>query len=124
MEIKPVLKSSYFSDYLKPAQVIFDLKSKDKVEAIEELLDLLARQRLIDNKKLILTRIIDRENLVSTAIGSGVALPHARVDTGGAIAVAAGRSETCTSSPRSVQRTRRWSRRTKPVMRSISLPGN
>jgi mannitol/fructose-specific phosphotransferase system IIA component (Ntr-type) len=93
MEIISLPKSSYFSDYLKPAQVIFDLKSKDKVEAIEELLDLLARQKFIDNKKLILTRIIDRENLVSTAIGSGVALPHARHDTSGEIAVAVGRSE-------------------------------
>ena len=93
MEIKSLPKSSYFSDYLKLPQVIFDLKSKDKVEAIEELLDVLAKQKLIDNKKLILTRIIDRENLVSTAIGSGVALPHARVDTGGDFAVAVGRSE-------------------------------
>ena len=93
MEIKSLPKSSFFSDYLKPSQVIFDLKSKDKVEAIAELLDVLAKQKLIDNKKLILTRIIDRENLVSTAIGSGVALPHARVETGGEIAVAVGRSE-------------------------------
>jgi mannitol/fructose-specific phosphotransferase system IIA component (Ntr-type) len=93
METKLPHRSSYFSDYLKPPQVVFDLKGKDKVEAIEELLDVLAKQKLIDNKKLLLTRIIDRENLVSTAIGYGVALPHARVDTGGEIAVAVGRSE-------------------------------
>jgi mannitol/fructose-specific phosphotransferase system IIA component (Ntr-type) len=93
MENKNLPRSCYFSDYLKPPQVVFDLKSKDKVEAIEELLDVLARQKLIDNKKLILTRIIDRENLVPTAIGYGVALPHARVDSGGEIAVAVGRSE-------------------------------
>ena len=93
MENKNLPRSSYFSDYLTLPQVVFDLKSKDKVEAIEELLDVLAKQKLIDNKKLILTRIIDRENLVSTAIGSGVALPHARVDTDGEIAVAVGRSE-------------------------------
>jgi mannitol/fructose-specific phosphotransferase system IIA component (Ntr-type) len=93
MENKNLPRSCYFSDYLKPPQVVFDLKSKDKVEAIEELLDVLAKQKLIDNKKVILTRIIDRENLVSTAIGYGVALPHARVDSGGEIAVAVGRSE-------------------------------
>jgi mannitol/fructose-specific phosphotransferase system IIA component (Ntr-type) len=93
MEIQSLPKHSYFSDYLKLPQVVFDLKSKDKVEAIEELLDVLAKQKLIENKKLLLTRIIDRENLVSTAIGFGVALPHARVDTGGEIAVAVGRSE-------------------------------
>jgi mannitol/fructose-specific phosphotransferase system IIA component (Ntr-type) len=93
MEVKPAPHVTRFSDYLKPHQVVFDLKSKDKVEAIEELLDVLAKQKVIENKKLILTRIIDRENLVPTAIGYGVALPHARVDAGGEIAVAVGRSE-------------------------------
>lgn len=93
MEMINLPKCSYFSDYLKLSQVVFDLKSKDKVAAIEELLNVLAKQKLIENKKVLLTRIIDRENLVSTAIGYGVALPHARVDTGGEIAVAVGRSE-------------------------------
>ncbi len=87
------MKSSYLSDYLKPTQVLFNLKAKDKVQALEELLDVLAKQELIKNKKLILTRIIDRERLESTAIGHKVALPHARVDTDGQIAVAVGRSK-------------------------------
>jgi mannitol/fructose-specific phosphotransferase system IIA component (Ntr-type) len=93
MDTKGPHHNSYFSDFLKPTQVIFDLKTKDKVEAIEELLDLLVKQKLVSNKKLTLTRIIDRERLDSTAIGEGVALPHARVDTGGEIAIAVGRSE-------------------------------
>jgi mannitol/fructose-specific phosphotransferase system IIA component (Ntr-type) len=93
MEKRSVMEVSFFSDYLKPAQIIFDLKAKNKVQAIEELLDVLAKEKLIKNKKLILTRIIDREELESTAIGDHVALPHARVDTGGDIAVAVGRSE-------------------------------
>ena len=85
--------SSYLSDYIKPAQIIYDLKATDKVQALEELLDVLAKQKLIENKKLILTRIIDRERLESTAIGHNVALPHARVDTGGDIAIAVGKSK-------------------------------
>ena len=93
MENKNLHKSSSFSDFLKPSQIVFDLKTKDKVEAIEELLDILVKQKLVVNKKLTLTRIIDRENLETTAIGEGVALPHARVDTGGDIAIAVGRSE-------------------------------
>lgn len=88
------LKGSFFSDYLKPAQVVYDLKAKDKIQAIEELLDVLLKQKLIKNKKPILTRVIDRERLESTAIGHGVALPHARVDTGHDVAVVVGRSAT------------------------------
>lgn len=85
-------ENRFFSEYLKPNQIVFDLHSGDKVEALEELLDVLFKQKLIKNKKLILTRLIDRERLETTAIGESVALPHARVDTGGAIAVAVGKS--------------------------------
>jgi mannitol/fructose-specific phosphotransferase system IIA component (Ntr-type) len=93
MELKSLPRKSDLSEFLKPTQVIYNLKAKEKVEAIEELLNILFKQKLISNKKLMLTRIIDRENLVSTAIGSGVALPHARVDRNGDIAIAVGRSE-------------------------------
>jgi mannitol/fructose-specific phosphotransferase system IIA component (Ntr-type) len=86
-------KSHYFSDFLKPSQIICNLEAKEKVQAIEELLDVLFKEKLIKNKKLILTRIVDRERLESTAIGDGVALPHARVDTGGEMAIAVGLSE-------------------------------
>ena len=91
--MKVSLKSSYFSDFLQPSQIIFNLKAKDSVRAIEELLDVLVKQKLVKNKKLILTRVIDRERLESTALGHGVALPHARVDTEGNIAVAVGKSK-------------------------------
>ncbi|HNT02081.1 MAG TPA: PTS sugar transporter subunit IIA [Candidatus Saccharicenans sp.] len=86
------LKEASFGEFLKPAQVIFELKSHEKVEAIEELLNSLVKQKLISNKNLTLTRIIDRENLESTALGHGIAVPHARVDTEGHMAVAVGRS--------------------------------
>ena len=87
------MRSSHFSDYLQPSQIIFNLKAKDKIRAIEELLNVLTKKKLIKNKKLILTRIIDRERLEPTALGHSVALPHARVDTDGQIAVAVGRSK-------------------------------
>jgi len=93
MERKTHIKSSKFSEYIASEQIVFDLKAKDKIQALEELLDNLAELKLIKNKKPILTRIIDRERLESTAIGHGVALPHARIDTGHDIAVAVGRSE-------------------------------
>ncbi|MBC7363948.1 MAG: PTS sugar transporter subunit IIA [Candidatus Aminicenantes bacterium] len=86
------LKDTSFGEFLKPSQIIFDLKNKEKLSAIEELLDSLVKEKLISNKNLTLTRIIDRENLESTALGHGIAVPHARVDTEKEIAVAVGRS--------------------------------
>jgi len=87
------VKSHHFSDFLKPAQILHELQAKEKVQAIEELLDVLFKEKMIKNKKLILTRLVDRERLETTAIGDHVAVPHARVDTGGEIAIAVGRSE-------------------------------
>ncbi|NIO48187.1 MAG: PTS transporter subunit EIIA [Candidatus Aminicenantes bacterium] len=91
--MKSSLRSSRFSDFLQPSQIIFNLKAKDNIRAIEELLDVLVRQKLIKNKKVVLTRVIDRERLESTALGHNVALPHARVDTDGEIAIAVGKSK-------------------------------
>ena len=88
-----VSKSSHFSDFLPPTQVVYNLKSSTKIQALEELLTVLEKKNLIKNKEPILTRIIDRERLDSTAIGHGVALPHARVNTGGDMTVVVGRSQ-------------------------------
>lgn len=93
MEKKGILKSSHFSDYINPSQVVFDIKSSEKIQAFEELLEILEKRKLIEDKKQILSRLIDREKLESTAIGYNVALPHARVNTGQDIAVVVGRSK-------------------------------
>jgi mannitol/fructose-specific phosphotransferase system IIA component (Ntr-type) len=93
MENKTSFKSSKFTDYLKPAQVVYNIKGENKTQVFEELLDVLVKKKIIENKKPILTRIIDRERLESTAIGHGVALPHARINTGHDLAVVVGRSK-------------------------------
>lgn len=90
---REVSKASHFSDFLSPSQVVYDLKSETKIQALEELLTLLKKQNLIKNKEPILTRIIDREQLDSTGIGHGVALPHARMNNGGDFTVVVGRSK-------------------------------
>ena len=44
------MRSSYLSDFLKPTQVLFNLKAKDKVQALEELLDVAKKVRNISAK--------------------------------------------------------------------------
>jgi ferredoxin len=56
-----VSRVSFLSEYLKPTSIVFDLKAKDKVQALDELCEVLAKQKFIAIKKLILTRLIDRE---------------------------------------------------------------
>lgn len=83
----------HLSDFLKTNQVVYNIKASDKIEALEELLDVLVGLKIISNEKPVLTRIIDRERLESTGIGHGIALPHARVDTEKDISVVVGRSK-------------------------------
>ncbi len=64
--------------YLDPKLVTFpDLKTRDPV--LEVLVDLFGNQGKLSDKKAFLAKIREREELVSTGIGFGVAIPHAKL---------------------------------------------
>lgn len=60
--------------------IIPDLKSTDKVSVIEEMVDALKESNSIDPNEVndILRALMKREELGSTGIGKGVAVPHAK----------------------------------------------
>lgn len=64
--------------FIKEENIIF-LDSKNKKEAIFELIDLISNSKKID-KDIVFKKIVDRENLISTGIGSGIAIPHAKIE--------------------------------------------
>lgn len=53
------------------------LKEQDKFEALEEMVDLLPLRIPLKNRSSFLQKIIEREQIISTGIGNGVAIPHA-----------------------------------------------
>jgi len=61
--------------------MIVDLQAADKGQAIEELVGHLVagRKSLQKHRDAILAAVKKRESILSTAIGSGIALPHATV---------------------------------------------
>ncbi len=73
---------------------IHDLKSVDRYEVIRELMKGLAEKEGLGEVEAsrIEAEILDRENLTSTAIGNGVAIPHARVESVNHVQVVLGRS--------------------------------
>ncbi|UCG43556.1 MAG: PTS sugar transporter subunit IIA [candidate division WOR-3 bacterium] len=78
---------------LLPAEaVVLQLESTEKVAVIRELTRLLGTDVVADEKAL-LEAILRRENLESTGIGMGVALPHARTLAVRRTALAFGRSD-------------------------------
>ncbi len=69
-------------DVLTKECVFAELEAEDRDGVIKELLDRLVECGRIDKDKEqpILKALIDREELGSTAIGNGVAIPHAKLD--------------------------------------------
>jgi PTS system fructose-specific IIC component len=66
------------TDYLGPQSIKVPMKATTRWEAIEELLDLLAQQSSVGDRKTVFARIRDRENLVPDGayVGDLVAMPH------------------------------------------------
>src|SRR5699024_6921910 len=80
-------------DLLRKDIMILDLKAKTKMEAIDEMVDEMARANIINDKKLFKEEIVKRENQSSTGLGEGVAMPHAKTKAVNSPAVLFARSK-------------------------------
>lgn len=66
------------SNFLDPKLVLFiDVKNRD--EALQKIVDLLHQQGKLADPTAFFQAIIQREKIVSTGIGMGVAIPHAKL---------------------------------------------
>lgn len=68
------------------------ITAKDKKEVIDEMADMFVEARVVTNKSDFCDSILKREEIESTAIGDGVAIPHGRSDAVRFLRVAFGRS--------------------------------
>ena len=59
--------------------IITDLKSKDREGALREMVSFLKKKDKIPKEKELYEKLLQRENLGSTAIGEGVAIPHCKM---------------------------------------------
>jgi Kef-type K+ transport system membrane component KefB/mannitol/fructose-specific phosphotransferase system IIA component (Ntr-type) len=65
---------------IEPNSIILDLKGENKEEIIKELIDMLfAHGKLLD-RELVLADVMERENIMSTGMGYGIVIPHAKTD--------------------------------------------
>lgn len=69
-------------DFLAKKAIITDLKATKKEDIIKELVDALCNAGEIEkrNRPRLVDALIARESLGSTAIGQGIAIPHAKCD--------------------------------------------
>ncbi len=79
------------SEILAPRRIALDLKAKTKDEVLEELVRLLRLSS--PARKTLVKTLLAREELGSTGVGNGVAIPHCRSLVVSKVLVAVGRSK-------------------------------
>lgn len=67
-------------DFLCREAIIADLEARGKKEAITELVDLLVKAKKLKDSQEIVKILMEREQLGSTGIGQGVAIPHGKTE--------------------------------------------
>lgn len=80
-------------DFLIPEAVEPNLNSTNKTDAIKELVALLKNNGAISDEGTISKVVLEREELGSTGIGEGIAVPHGKSDLVDKVIAAFGRSE-------------------------------
>jgi len=65
--------------YFDKQHVFLDIEGKSKKDVIKHMATLMAEREIIENHTTVQKAILEREEAMSTAIGEGVALPHARL---------------------------------------------
>jgi len=84
------VRSMLLTEILHPSCVKVPLESTDKDGAIRELVDLLDQSILINDKETALDAIFMREQMRSTGIGSGIAIPHGKCNATKQLEIAIG----------------------------------
>ena len=65
-------------DILSLESTIVDLKGESKEDIIAELVNSLAGGDAITDRDQVLQAVLDREKIMSTGIGDGIAIPHGK----------------------------------------------
>ncbi|MFH1688438.1 MAG: PTS sugar transporter subunit IIA [bacterium] len=84
------MKLSKFCD---ETLISFNLKAGDKAGVLTELIELVASSNMVKDAEKLGTDIREREELVTTGVGYGVAFPHAKTRSVKGIVIGFGRSE-------------------------------
>lgn len=58
--------------------ILTDFKNEDKVEIINELIDLYKGDERVNDIEKTRTAVLDREKIMSTGVGKGFAIPHGK----------------------------------------------
>jgi mannitol/fructose-specific phosphotransferase system IIA component (Ntr-type) len=80
------------TELLAVERIKIPLQAQTKDELLRELVDVCANAHGIEDRADMLRAVREREAVLSTGIGHGVAIPHGKTATVGGLRMAAGRS--------------------------------
>jgi len=66
------------STCLTPSTIELDVRGDNKPEILKSLVAVFARNARFEDSSEVFTQLMERENLKTTGIGSGVAIPHCK----------------------------------------------
>lgn len=66
------------TDYLVEGRILLDLLGTEKDEVLKELSEFAYQKGQIEDPEPMYRGLLARENLISTGIGEGIAIPHTR----------------------------------------------
>lgn len=83
--------SDQLSAILDAEAVSLDIRAKKKPEIIRELVELLGRTGAVTDVDTVTSEVVAREQVVSTGVGNGIAIPHCLSASATGTALAFGR---------------------------------
>ncbi len=81
------------SKFCEEDLMTFDLEGTTKEEVITKLVDLAAESSMVRDRDQLLSAVLEREKLVTTGVGYGVAFPHAKTRALKGLVIVFGRSD-------------------------------
>jgi nitrogen PTS system EIIA component len=81
------------TEFLPETAIAVELKGLNKKDILKELVGVLSEAHEIKNSATLLSALQEREELGSTGIGQGIAIPHGKSDSVGKVVAALGISK-------------------------------
>lgn len=66
------------SNLLKPDTILVEMQASSKSEALEAMMKLIAKHPAVVDLERVKKDVLERESIMSTGVGRGLALPHAK----------------------------------------------
>jgi PTS system nitrogen regulatory IIA component len=80
LNLLKVIDTMTLLDILSPNSTIVGLSADSKEGIIRELVESLEEGESISDRDKVLQAVLERENMMSTGIGDGIAIPHGKSD--------------------------------------------